>query len=507
MLRIAVSYATNPLHPTPNKQKPKAEIVSQRSKSKLEETSDADNGLGKFETDQLVNAFTKITNLMQQCWGVAGADIISTSLDLDAPKKAILFDPLTSGKCVYAIFAFAAIADFKQLSRKLGQDIMILINNVANVLHEEIYRWGFGESGQVNRNLGSSFLMVFRIGSQDDVQQRLLEATEVIFKCSKSYSSNNSRCRRLQSSSASTGLDTATGEDSASSSMKKNSEINLASLPGISMFTDRSLIGMLKTFSGLHRDKDVMKWKNDTRLSDCTRPYSLEIMFGLDAGWAIEGAVGSDNKIDATYLSPHVNMASRMMSACEQYGVTLLVSEAYAMLLSDTAQSKLRHIDTVTVKGSTIEQRLFTYDARHLGVNFFLLERSGDQVEHEYYAPGIWNSDLDLLACRQHITPEFEVKFQSGLQHYLDGNWPAAVQLLEEANELMMRFYIQEGFVEGLAQELYDRVANVEEIDLSQILDAQQYMDGPCQCLVAYMESCGGMPPDDWAGFRSLTQK
>jgi class 3 adenylate cyclase len=32
--------------------------------------------------------------------------------------------------------------------------------------------------------------------------------------------------------------------------------------------------------------------------------------FGLHAGWAIEGAVGSLQKVDATYLSPHVNMAA-----------------------------------------------------------------------------------------------------------------------------------------------------------------------------------------------------
>lgn len=423
---------------------------------------------------------------------------------MDAPTKTVAFDQLKSGKCVYAIFAFAAIADFKQLSRKLGRDIMILINNVASVLHEEIYRWGFGKSGQVNRNLGSSFFMVFRIGSQDDVQQRLLEATEVIFKCSKSHSSRRS-CHRLQSSSALGDITNTT----------KNNEISLASLPGISMFTDKSLISMLKTFSGLHRDKGIMKWKNDARLLDGieSRPYSLEIMFGLDAGWAIEGAVGSDDKIDATYLSPHVNMASRMMSACEQYGVTLLVSEAYAMLLSDTAQSKLRHIDTVTVKGSTIEQRLFTYDARHEGVNFFLLERSGDQVAHDNYAPGIWNSDLDLLACRQHITPEFEVQFQTGLQQYLQGNWSTAMRTLENANALMIQFYIQEGHVEGLAQELYERVANMEEIDPQIILNIQhqqhdqQLGDGPCQCLIAFMESCGGAPPDDWVGFRHLTQK
>jgi len=49
--------------------------------------------------------------------------------------------------------------------------------------------------------------------------------------------------------------------------------------------------------------------------------------FGLHAGWAIEGAVGSVQKVDATYLSPHVNMAARLETASKQYGVPLLASQ------------------------------------------------------------------------------------------------------------------------------------------------------------------------------------
>ena len=30
--------------------------------------------------------------------------------------------------------------------------------------------------------------------------------------------------------------------------------------------------------------------------------------FGLHVGWAIEGAIGSNYKIDASYLSPNVNL-------------------------------------------------------------------------------------------------------------------------------------------------------------------------------------------------------
>mmetsp|Transcript_917 Transcript_917/g.1602 ORF Transcript_917/g.1602 Transcript_917/m.1602 type:complete len:86 (-) Transcript_917:1245-1502(-) len=51
--------------------------------------------------------------------------------------------------------------------------------------------------------------------------------------------------------------------------------------------------------------------------------------FGLHAGWAIEGAVGSLQKIDATYLSPHVNTAARMEAASKQFGVPLLMTERF----------------------------------------------------------------------------------------------------------------------------------------------------------------------------------
>lgn len=54
--------------------------------------------------------------------------------------------------------------------------------------------------------------------------------------------------------------------------------------------------------------------------------YAVKMGFGLHWGWAIEGAIGSDYKIDASYLSPNVNMASRMEAATKQFGVPLLIT-------------------------------------------------------------------------------------------------------------------------------------------------------------------------------------
>jgi class 3 adenylate cyclase len=46
--------------------------------------------------------------------------------------------------------------------------------------------------------------------------------------------------------------------------------------------------------------------------------YRIKMGFGLHAGYGIEGAIGSSKKIDASYLSPNVNLASRLEYACKQ---------------------------------------------------------------------------------------------------------------------------------------------------------------------------------------------
>jgi len=51
-------------------------------------------------------------------------------------------------------------------------------------------------------------------------------------------------------------------------------------------------------------------------------------------GWGIEGSIGSGYKIDASYLSPNVNMASRLEYLTKQYGCSLLLSGQLYRLLS-----------------------------------------------------------------------------------------------------------------------------------------------------------------------------
>ena len=54
--------------------------------------------------------------------------------------------------------------------------------------------------------------------------------------------------------------------------------------------------------------------------------YEVKMGFGLHVGWSIEGAIGSNYKIDASYLSPNVNMSARLEGATKQYGVPILIT-------------------------------------------------------------------------------------------------------------------------------------------------------------------------------------
>ncbi len=84
--------------------------------------------------------------------------------------------------------------------------------------------------------------------------------------------------------------------------------------------------------------------------------------FGLHVGWSIEGAIGSKYKIDASYLIPHVNIASRLEAATKQYGVPLSMSEQFYFLLSQEYKLGCRKLDTVTVRGSNSPMFLYTYE-------------------------------------------------------------------------------------------------------------------------------------------------
>ena len=101
---------------------------------------------------------------------------------------------------------------------------------------------------------------------------------------------------------------------------------------------------------------------------------TVQLGFGLHQGKAVEGAIGSRRKIDATYVSAAVNFAEHLECSTKKYKVPMLMSDSFHRLLSLTNRRRCRKIDQVMFEKDDDEfheddicnrgelQAYFTYD-------------------------------------------------------------------------------------------------------------------------------------------------
>ena len=122
---------------------------------------------------------------------------------------------------------------------------------------------------------------------------------------------------------------------------------------------DKSLIAAVKIVSEIRRANQFNVYfkapKMQAKFEGQTRPY---LTFGLHMGWIIEGAVGSDQKIDASYLSPNLHIANRIQELTKDYNMQILLTEALYSLMSLKARNTLRKIDVILLNTFKNEQLL-----------------------------------------------------------------------------------------------------------------------------------------------------
>ena len=78
--------------------------------------------------------------------------------------------------------------------------------------------------------------------------------------------------------------------------------------------------------AALKRSRKCKKYSNHQGLNARMPGFEIRMGYGLHVGWAIEGAIGSFYKIDASYLSPNVNMANRLEAGTNNYGISFLLT-------------------------------------------------------------------------------------------------------------------------------------------------------------------------------------
>jgi class 3 adenylate cyclase len=441
-------------------------------------------GSGEYETRLLESTIEKITGLLRVGFGEAGAGIISANLQTRKGGESGAVNPLLPGVRIYAIIGFCDIHHFEDINNNLADDVLTFVNTVAEIVHSRVHYWG----GQVNKNLGNAFVILWRIGDEIDVQMQ---------------TAGNSQAAQSSMRSIKAGAKSA----AAAGTPGKSKIVDLRRVPGVDKLADHALVSYLKIIAEINRDQKVLEYRDEPRLTNNgADEFKVRMGFGLHAGWAIEGAVGSIHKVDATYLSPHVNMAARLETSSRQYGVPILVSQNAYDLFSPDCQHMCRKCDVVTVKGSEVPIGIYTYDAlqeqmftpkfiqqvdeiegettelcpeelearteinerrRNAGLpmipedNFPVqnLDDWEDETEPNYEPTGalrtvneddwkferntvdsqdLFETDTDLVILRHHAADEeFNSTFKQGVNCYLDGDWPAAKELLTKADALM----------------------------------------------------------------------
>jgi class 3 adenylate cyclase len=334
---------------------------------------------------------------------------------------------MIAGKRVECIIGHARIRDFSTATEVLQGKVMTFVNQVAEIVHGVVDQ----HHGAANQNNGNTFLLIWRIPDGMDSEK-------------------------------------------------------------VSKLGNMSLVAFAKIFGAIHRSPVLATYRGHPGLQQrLGSNHKVSMTFGLHAGWAIEGAVGSEFKIDASYLSPNVSIAESLERATKQYGVNFLTSQAVTRLCRKKMVSKCRLIDKVRLPGSLHPLELYTLDldpgsmqvddvtSRSFPWNVRQRFRARQMLETEKTKKlGIDYQIEDAFECgdiaqlRKIYTFEFLCLFNRGYQNYSQGEWRVAKDVLSQTHTML-----------------------------------QGTKDGPSGALLDYMEASASRlftAPDGWNGVRVL---
>lgn len=86
----------------------------------------------------------------------------------------------------------------------------------------------------------------------------------------------------------------------------------------------------------------MVKYNQHPDILNRVSDFEVKLGVGLHLGYAIEGAIGSLYKIDASYLSSDVGLSDKLEAATKTYGVGMLMSGSLVKHCSKATQHYCR---------------------------------------------------------------------------------------------------------------------------------------------------------------------
>ncbi len=249
MIRFVKNLAVNPLQP------PKTE------------DEELDRVQKKFETSLLESTLLSLADLLQVSFGVAGSDIIAKNVVGDT------LDPMVPGRKTMVIVGFCLIRKFSSYTEHLQEEVLPFVNQLAEIVHTLVHRF----AGATNKNIGSCFLTVWKLPE-------------------RSLSNNKSSDYEVSVSEI----------DAFEKALATDYHFHRRILG----LANQALTAFLHCIIEVASGSRLARWRSHASLRGSPLA-NISMGFGLHCGWAIEGAIGSAVKVDASYLSPNVNMAAR----------------------------------------------------------------------------------------------------------------------------------------------------------------------------------------------------
>jgi len=393
-----------------------------------------------------------------------------------------------TGTMIHSIFGFCDVRQFTDTTECLQEEVMLFVNRIAHILHSIIVQC----AGSANKNIGDAFLLTWKLD------------------------------------------DKLTPEK-------------------ISLLADQALVAFCKTLVELGRYQDFIcnfSVAATARLYKRFPGYLVRIGSGLHVGWAIEGAIGSNRKIDASYLSPHVNFTEYLESSTKAYGVPLLLSEPFFKMLSPAAAKFCRQVDRIRKNDRDEPMGLYTYDS-DLSIDWSDVNRKTDGVvraggAHVSSPPPVSLpvapapigappptkspagkrrnstvgaskvSPLEALAAKK---AQEEAELEAALKEKNDAELskpptiivpPYTQDVWEEDDELIeLRHRVSDAMRElwgrGIKEYIKGDWPKARDI-FQETLKMSGGKDGPSLVLIAVMDEHGGGAPSDWHGYRDESE-